>query len=286
MEIGIGLPATIPGVEGSTVIEWAKRAEQAGFSTLGAIDRLVYDNYEPLVAFAAAAAVTGRIRLTTSILIAPYRLNTGLLAKQAASVHNLSGGRLVLGIALGARDDDYTASGITTKGRGKVFDGQLAELKRIWAGEKLGYAGGIGPAPTGGGPPLILGGGGEPAFRRTAEFGDGWVMGGGTPDQFVAGGAAVDDAWAKAGRAGKPRKLALAYFALGPKARESADWYLRDYYGWLGEWADKIAESAAVTPEMVKGYVAAFEQAGCDELILFPCATGLEQVDLLARAVL
>src|SRR3954470_7294498 len=109
MEVGIGLPATIPGVTGEQVLEWARRAEARGFSTLGTIDRLVYGNYEPLIALAAAAAVTERSALTTAIMIAPYRLNAALVAKQAATVHRLSGGRLTLGAAVGGREDDYEA---------------------------------------------------------------------------------------------------------------------------------------------------------------------------------
>src|SRR5919108_5099603 len=88
MDVGIGLPATIPGVTRHRLLDWARRADEAGFSSLGTIDRLVYANYEPLTALAAAAAVTERIRLMTDILIAPYRINAALLAKQALTVHS------------------------------------------------------------------------------------------------------------------------------------------------------------------------------------------------------
>ena len=93
------------------IVEWARRADAAGFSSLGTIDRIVYRNYESLIALAAAAAVTERIRLVTDILIAPLRTNTALLAKQAATIDHLSEGRLVLGLAVGGREDDYEASG-------------------------------------------------------------------------------------------------------------------------------------------------------------------------------
>jgi len=286
MDIGIGLPNTVPGTEARTLLDWAKRAEGAGFSTLGTIGRLVYGGYEELIALTAAAAVTSRIRLTTSVLLTPLYTNTALLAKQAASLERISGGRFVLGLGLGGRDDDYEASGLSTKGRGRRFEEQLGELKRVWAGEERGFAGAIGPRPVrDGGPELILGGGNEASFRRVAEFGDGWIMGGGTPDMFAEAAAGVDAAWQKAGRAGSPRKLSLAYFALGPDARAQADGYLLDYYGFLGDVAQQIAGSAAVTPEMVTQYVAAFEAAGCDELILVPTGSGLDQIDLLAEAI-
>src|SRR3954451_10719241 len=119
MEIGIGLPATIPGVTGGQLTEWARNAEGAGFSTLGTIDRIVYPNYEPFVALAAAAAVTERIRLTTSIAILPFRESAAMVAKQLATIHALSGGRVVLGAAVGAREDDYEATGSNFHDRGR-----------------------------------------------------------------------------------------------------------------------------------------------------------------------
>ena len=286
MDIGIGLPNTVPGTEGRTLIDWARHAEEAGFSTLGTIGRLVYPNYEELIALSAAAAVTSQIRLTTGVLLAPLYTNSALFAKQAASLDRLSGGRLVLGLGLGGRDDDFAASGVSTQGRGHRLEEQVAMMKRVWAGEEFGYAGGIGPEPARrGGPEIILGGSTEATFRRVARLADGWIMGGGTPDMFAQAAAGVDQAWQDADRAGRPRKLTLAYFGLGPEARSQAEGYLLHYYGWLGEIANMIAGSAAVSPEMVKSYVAAFEASGCDEIIFVPTASRLDQVSLLAEAI-
>src|SRR4051812_14477576 len=200
MDVGIGLPATIRGVEGAQVIEWARRAEARGFSSLGALDRVVYANYEPLLALAAAAAVTERIRLATTILIAPTRANAALLAKQAATVDHLSGGRLVFGVAVGGREDDYAVSGVDFHTRGKRFEAMLEQWQRVWSGED-----GIGPQPPGGRPQLIIGGSADVAFERATKHGDGWIMGGGAPDQFKEGAAKLDAAWQAAGREGRPR---------------------------------------------------------------------------------
>jgi alkanesulfonate monooxygenase SsuD/methylene tetrahydromethanopterin reductase-like flavin-dependent oxidoreductase (luciferase family) len=286
MDIGIGLPTQIPGVAGKALVDWAVQAEEAGFSTLGTLGRLVYPNYDDLLALAAAAAVTGRIRLTTSVLLAPLHANVALLAKQTASLDRLSGGRLVLGVGIGGRDDDFTASGLPTAGRGRRLAAQVEELKRIWGGEERGVAGAIGPSPVrAGGPELILGAISEASFRRMAGLVDGWIMGGGTPEMFARRGAEVDQAWQDAGRQGRPRKLTLAYFALGSEAVEEAASSIRSYYAWLGGFADQVVAGAAVSPELVKGYVAGFEESGCDEVIFIPGSSRPDQVRLLAEAI-
>ena len=92
--------------------------------------------------------------------------------------------------------------------------------------------------------------------------------------------------WQEAGRPGKPRKLSLAYFALGPNARNQADNYILRYYAWTGDVAKQIAAGAAISTEMVKGYAAAFASAGCDELIFVPTTSSPDQIGLLAGAVL
>ncbi|MBV9093076.1 MAG: LLM class flavin-dependent oxidoreductase [Streptosporangiaceae bacterium] len=286
MDIGIGLPNTVPGTGGGTLIEWAQNAEEAGFSTLGTIGRIVFPTYEELVALSAAAAVTSRIRLTTGVLLAPLYTNTALLAKQAASLDRISGGRLVLGLGLGGREDDFAVSGLTTRARGHHLDQQIEQMKRIWSGEKFGDGERIGPEPARpAGPELILGGGAQASFDRVARLGDGWIMSGGTPEMFDQGAAAVDQAWQRAGRPGKPRKLTLAYFALGPDARSMADTYLLRYYAWLGDFAGRIAAGVAVNPDMVRSYAAAFESTGCDEIIWVPTSSRLDQVRLLAEAI-
>jgi alkanesulfonate monooxygenase SsuD/methylene tetrahydromethanopterin reductase-like flavin-dependent oxidoreductase (luciferase family) len=285
MEIGIGLPNTIAGTDARTLTEWARRADAAGFSSLGTIDRLVYPNLEPLVALAAAAAVTERITLATTILIAPYRQNAALLAKQAASVQQLSGGRLMLGLAIGGREDDYEASGVRVEGRGERFDAMLDEMRAIFLNADAGPASEIGPDVSANPPKIVIGGYVDAAYRRAARF-DGWILGGGTPEAFAEGREKLLAAWREAGRDGEPYGGALGYFSLGPDAQRQAEEGVGRYYAWLGDYAQNIVDSVAKDAETVQQYARAFADAGCDELILFPSSNDPTQVDLLAEAAL
>jgi alkanesulfonate monooxygenase SsuD/methylene tetrahydromethanopterin reductase-like flavin-dependent oxidoreductase (luciferase family) len=285
MDIGIGLPSTIPGVPGRLIMEWAAAAEQAGFSSLGTLDRVVYANLETVPVLAAAAAVTERIGLITAILIGPYRGNGALLAKQLATIDAIAGGRLTVGIAVGGRPDDYEATGSSFTERGRAFDAQLTEMRAVWAQQPRGQAGPIGPAPAqAGGPPLLIGGNAPAAFRRMAEFGTGWIMGGGGPQAFAARADKARQSWREAGRAGAPRLVAIAYVSLGGDAEAHARAYLSDYYSFIGDFAEQIAAGALTSPQKVVDAVAAFTEAGCDELILFPCNPDSTQVLLTAEA--
>jgi alkanesulfonate monooxygenase SsuD/methylene tetrahydromethanopterin reductase-like flavin-dependent oxidoreductase (luciferase family) len=281
MDIGIGLPNAVRGVDRAGIVDWARRAEEAGFSSLGTIDRIVYPNYESLIALAAAAAVTERIRLATDILIAPLRSNTALLAKQAATIDQLSRGRLVLGLAPGGRQDDYEVSGLDFHRRGQAFDRQLEDLQRLWSGQgDVGPPSAQQPRPT-----LFIGGSGEAAFRRAARYADGWTMGGGTPEMFSRAAEQLREAWRSAGRDGKPRTMVLFYFVLGDRADEVARRNLGDYYAWLGDYAEMIIHSCAKDEATVQQYLSSFEAAGVDEAICFPASADPGQVELLAAAV-
>jgi alkanesulfonate monooxygenase SsuD/methylene tetrahydromethanopterin reductase-like flavin-dependent oxidoreductase (luciferase family) len=286
MEIGIGLPTTIPGVHGHEVIDWARRADGAGFSTLGTLDRLTYPNYEPLVSLSAAAAVTERIRLTTSIMILPYRESAAVMAKQTATLHHLSGGRLVLGVAVGGRPDDYEPFGVPMAGRGKRFEEMLEEIKRLWSGEERGVAGGVGPDVSANPPPLIIGGQIDAAFRRAAKLGDGWIMGGGPPEVFGPAVEKLEAAWQEAGREGSPRKMSLTYFALGDDPEAATRATIGHYYEFAGEYRDYVIAGTAKGPDEIRERMRAFEAQGCDELIMFPASSDPAQVDELAAIVL
>ena len=284
MEVGIGLPSTIPGTGRDQLLEWARRAEARGFSTLGTIDRIVYPSHDPLIALAAAAAVTERIRLATTILLAPTRANGALLAKQAATLDVLSGGRLVLGVAVGRRDDDFRACGVDFHARGRILDVMLDLWARIWDGEEFGTAGGIGPPPVDGRPALMLGGWASAAFTRAARHGDGWTGGNCTLEELAHGNTRLQAAWEAAGREGSPRTMVQPYYALGDGAKEAVESCLRDYYG-PGDYTDTIVARAATDADTVRENVRAFAEAGCDELIFFPCDPDPDQVDLLADAL-
>jgi alkanesulfonate monooxygenase SsuD/methylene tetrahydromethanopterin reductase-like flavin-dependent oxidoreductase (luciferase family) len=281
MDIGIGLPNAVHGVERHGIVDWARRAEAAGFASLGTIDRIAYDNYESIVALAAAAAVTERIRLATDILILPLRTNTALFAKQTATIDALSGGRLVLGLAVGGRQDDYALSDAEFTRRGATFERQLDELTELWAGDVVGPAARERQATRHAHWRAVRQG--VPArgqVRRRVDDGrrrTGCLHGSARKAQ---GGV---ERSRPRGRAGTS---ALFYFALGPDAEDVAARNLGGYYAFLGDYAQRIVQSSAKDSATLKGYIAAFEQAGADEVIAFPASPDPAQVELLAEAVL
>src|SRR5918996_2764988 len=238
MNVGVGLPTTTPGADGALVVEWARRADAGPFSCLGVLDRLRYDSIDPFAALAAAAAVTTRVRLATMIAIGPLR-PTGVLVKDAASVQALSGGRLTLGLAIGARHDDYETAGVPHRGRGARLSDQLAEL-RDWPDLPA-----VPSAAREHRPELLVGGATGPAFARMARYGDGYAHGGGPPRPFAAAAVRARAAWHDLGRPGGPALWGQAYFALGDADR-GAD-YLRDYYAFTGGFAEQIAAGNLTT---------------------------------------
>ncbi|MDJ0462505.1 LLM class flavin-dependent oxidoreductase [Streptomyces sp. H27-C3] len=274
MKIGIAFPNTIPGAPGRLQSDWAVRAEQRGFSTVAATQRLRYPGHEPLSVLAAAAAVTSRIGLATNILVAPLT-TAAVLAKEAATVSSLSGGRLLLGLGPGVRSDDFDAAEREFGPRGAVFDSQLAELARLREQHDPKCL----PAPV---PPLLVGGLSAAAVRRSVRWAAGWTAPGLAPERVAPTAAKVRAAWSAAGREGRPRLIALSRFWLGEDVAQEASGFVREYFGVLGDEADAFVATTPRTPEQVSEQVKALADAGFDEVIFHPTAARLSQVDRLA----
>jgi alkanesulfonate monooxygenase SsuD/methylene tetrahydromethanopterin reductase-like flavin-dependent oxidoreductase (luciferase family) len=169
--------------------------------------------------------------------------------------------------------------------RGRRLDEQIDELGRIWAGEDRGYAGAIGPDVARRPPAIYVGGRADAAFDRAARVADGWIGGGAAAATIGESVEKLRARWAAHGRGGAPKTIAIVYFALGPNGRDVADAYLKSYYGFAGDYANAIAAAAATTAAEVSRYVQHFADAGCDELLFFPCDLAGDQVDRLAEVI-
>lgn len=283
MKIALGLPAGIPHVPASLVLSWAKLAEAGPFSSLCAIDRLVYPNYDPLITLATVAGSTQRIRLMTTVLIAPLH-NGGVLAKQAASLDVLSDGRLTLGLGIGGREDDFRAAPAPFHHRGKRFEQQLELMTRIWSGQPVDDAtGSIGPTPIQpGGPEVLLGASTTGALRHLSRFGQGFIAGAWGIAQTNQFFQKVEEIWGQAGRGGKPRLVGSTYYGLGPDAGERATAFLLDYYAFTADPSAHVrARSVPTSPEALRALIEAFAAIGTDELVIWPCIPDLDQVNRL-----
>ena len=279
MRVGVGLPNTYPGLDGRLIVDWARKAESGPFTSLGVLDRTAYDSIDPFAALAAAAAATSTIVLVTMVAIGPLR-RAAILAKQAASIDALSGGRLVLGLSIGARHDDYETLNVDHRARGEVLTEQLVAIREHWEDGKVGPR-----TARPEGPVVLVGGSSGEAFARMARYGDGYVHGGGPPRAFAGAVGRARAAWVDAGRPGRPQLWGQGYFALGEAAALPGAAYLRDYYAFTGPFAEKIATANLTSPQAVIDFVRGYEEVGCDELVLFPAVPDVGQLDLLAEVL-
>ena len=233
---------------------------------------------------AAAAGATQRIRLFTDVLLAPVR-EPVLLARQAAALDQLSQGRFVLGVGVGARPDDFSVTGFNFHDRGKRLDAALDLMHRAWRGEPVpGTDKSVTPRPVNGhSVPMMFGGRADRTIERVVKYGLGYTQGGGTPEGLKGMMDRVNAAWEAAGRSGKPEFRALAYFALGDEVHEEAQSNVMDYYG---DWGAGVWKGTIKSAEEAKARIKAYEAVGCDELLLFMTAPATAQADRLAQALL
>jgi alkanesulfonate monooxygenase SsuD/methylene tetrahydromethanopterin reductase-like flavin-dependent oxidoreductase (luciferase family) len=285
MRIAIGLPSRVASASGDVMLEWIARAERGPFSSVVVTDRVVSQALEPLTVLALAAGATKRIRLMTSIVLAPTR-ETTLFAREAATLDALSGGRLTLGIGIGVRKNDYTATGFDFHRRGRRVEEQLPLLRRLWSGENLSdEVGAIGPRSSRpNGPDLLIGGYVPAIARRIAKWGDGYMApGGGEPEALAAMWKRIESAWREEGRAGRPRWVGASYYALGPSGADYAKRYIEANYAYNPELVARRLATLPASQKAVEDSIKRQADMGVDEFILRPCADDLDQMERLAE---
>jgi len=231
MRIGVVFPQTEIGADAGAVRAYAEHVEGLGYAHLLAYDHVVgadpmvhagwdgfYDLHdtfhEPLVTFGYLAAVTTSLELVTGIVILPQR-QTVLVAKQAAEVDLLSGGRLRLGVGLGWNAVEYEALGEDFSNRGKRSGEQVELMRKLWTEESVTYHGsyhrvtgaGIAPLPIQRPIPVWFGAASPRAYRRAGRLGDGWFPMVGPGPQLEQALQAVTQAATEAGR--DPAQIAM-----------------------------------------------------------------------------
>ncbi len=197
MRIGVTFPQTEIGADPGAIREYAQAAEDLGYAHILAYDHVLgadpakregwrgYTHremfHEPFVLFAYLAAITQKVEFVSGVIILPQR-QTALVAKQAAEVDVLSGGRLRLGVGVGWNPVEYEALGMDFRTRGRMIEEQVDLLRLLWTQEVVSYQGrwhrvteaGINPLPVQRPIPLWMGGTVDALLRRTARMADGW----------------------------------------------------------------------------------------------------------------
>ncbi|MEV4337083.1 TIGR03619 family F420-dependent LLM class oxidoreductase [Streptomyces sp. NPDC049590] len=186
LRLGVSLQPRWPLDDGAGALRAARRAEELGFDHVAVGNRLLDSGFgldtDPFVLLSAVAGATTRLRLLTSVLVAPY-FPALVLANQAATLDVVSGGRLVLGVGTGWNPDEFAAVGVPAGERGARTDDHLGAAKALWSRRPADFDGpftrlraahlGV-PPLTPGGPPVWVGGHSGAALRRVVRFGDGW----------------------------------------------------------------------------------------------------------------
>ena len=254
MKIGVVFPQTEIGQDPAAIRDYAQAVESMGYTHMLAFDSVVGANpdrpggwdspytyrhafHEPFALFAFCAAITRRIELVTGVLILPQRQTT-LVAKQAAEVDVLSGGRLRLGIGVGWNPVEFEALGEDIHTRGRRIEEQLEVMRLLWTRELVTYEGqwhrvpdaGIKPLPVQQPIPVWMGGESEVVLRRAARLADGWI----TLQTFRPGPAAqhtvdrlhglVREAGRDPATFGIEGRVALAQVPPQERAKEMAAW--------------------------------------------------------------
>ncbi|WAJ47238.1 LLM class flavin-dependent oxidoreductase [Mycobacterium sp. Aquia_216] len=285
MKLGIGLPNHIADVPGPAVARWARRSEEVGFESVATIDRLFYPSVDSLIALATAAGATNELTLVTNVLLAPL-YPVVPLAKQLASLARVSGSRLVVGLGVGNRPDEYASTGADFHRRGRMLDAQVECMRRLWAGEPVADVTALCPVPVQ--IPLLFGGRSAAAVRRVITIGDGWAAGAVRHyDEQAELARRIRTGWRAAGRPGRPYLQASVNFGLGPADAVAAGRdHLARYYGFAPDYAQVNVADMVCSAADACDTVSRYRDLGFDRLLFHPTTEAVQQVDRLADAIL
>jgi probable F420-dependent oxidoreductase len=258
-QIGLAWVTPAPQTKPENVVNFARKCEALGCHSMWTIDRIAYDNLEPLTLLAAAAGATQKIRLGTSVLLGNTR-HPVHLAKIIATLDFISAGRVTLGLGFGSRESDYQAVGVPFAARGSRAVEQVQLLKRLWTEENVTHHGQffavenltLGPRPIQRPhPPIWTGGGAEAALKRAGTWANGFISGSSAIADFQATWEKIAGYAVAAGRnPNEIEKASLAFMAIDDdkaKAIRVIEGYTMRYYGRL---------RAAVEPVSIVGSAA------------------------------
>jgi alkanesulfonate monooxygenase SsuD/methylene tetrahydromethanopterin reductase-like flavin-dependent oxidoreductase (luciferase family) len=291
MQIGINLPVMVPGLDRDLLLEWCRRIDAGPFSSIAAGERIFFPNPEIMVAMSAAATVTERVALQFSVLVLPMHA-TLHVAKQIATLDVLSRGRVILGVGVGGREEDYRAfdAPYDRKRLGRL-EAQVALMRRAWAGERVADAlRAVEPAPIRpGGPPILAGAIFPDSIRRAARWADG-ISGfsfGPSADEIRFAFDTARTAWKEQGRERPPRLVTGFWYALGDGARAQLDDYLRRYLNFMGPdlAAQLIPTVKTDSAARLKDAIRMSADLGTDELLLVPTTSDPDEVHRVADLV-
>jgi len=267
-----------------------------GCHSMWTIDRIAYDNLEPLTILAAAAGATQRIRLGTSVLLGNTR-HPAHLAKIIATLDFISNGRVTLGLGFGSRESDYKAVEIPYEHRGSRAVEQVQLMKRLWTEENVTHKGKffnvenltVGPRPIKKPPPpLWTGGSADTALKRAGTWANGFICGSSAIPEFSVTWEKISQYARAAGRnPNEITKAGLTFMAIDDnqaKALKSVEDYVMRYYGRLR--GDLSSTSLVGPPTAVAEKIAAFLSRGLDTLIIGVADPDPRQLDLFGEKVL
>ena len=295
-DIGLAWVNPAPLTKPGNVVNFAKKCEAMGAHSMWTIDRIAYDNLEPLTILAAAAGATQKIRLGTSVLLANLR-HPSHVAKIISTLDFISNGRVTLGLGFGSRENDYKAVEIPFEHRGSRAVEQVQLLKRLWTEDNVTHKGrfynvenlSLGPRPIQKPhPPIWTGGSAEIAFKRAGTWADGFICGSSAIPEFPATWEKVAGYARAAGRnPNEITKAGLTFMAIdddNAKAVKTVEDYVMRYYGRLR--ADVANTSLVGSPSAIIDRIGSFLSRGLDTLIIGLADPDPRQLDLFGEKVL